>query len=67
MKIGYILTTFPNRAETFAAREIESLRKLGFNIVVFTATAQKRGREDAETIKILYRPALFSLSAVTSV
>jgi glycosyltransferase involved in cell wall biosynthesis len=67
MKIGYILTTFPNRAETFAAGEIESLRKLGFRIVLFAANAQMHVRQRAETVRTFYRPTLLSLDSVTSI
>jgi len=39
MKIIYILDTYPSLTETFIAREIEALRGLSFEIVVFAITA----------------------------
>jgi colanic acid/amylovoran biosynthesis glycosyltransferase len=34
-RIGYVLSTFPSLTETFIAREIEALKRRGFEIVVF--------------------------------
>lgn len=65
MKIGYILTTFPCQSETFAAREIEELRKLGLDIVVFAAAGQQN--EQAAIPKVFYRRYLLSLNAVLSI
>lgn len=45
MKIAYLLDTFPSQSETFIAREIEALRKRGFEIKVF---AFKAGEGAAE-------------------
>jgi glycosyltransferase involved in cell wall biosynthesis len=66
-KIGYILTTFPCRTETFAVREIDGLRKSGFTITVFGATRQKQSPVYAGTTKVFYRPALFSMEALLSI
>ncbi|MCX5637283.1 MAG: glycosyltransferase family 4 protein [Planctomycetota bacterium] len=67
MKIGYILTTFPCLTETFAAQEIECLRKLGFDITVFAAAGQRHTQLCRETLKVIYRPSLFSADAVLSI
>jgi glycosyltransferase involved in cell wall biosynthesis len=67
MKIGYILTTFPSRTETFAAREIEGLRKLGFVIAVFAAKRHEQPHKYAEATKVYYRPSLFSKEAFLSI
>lgn len=67
MKIGYILTAFPCLTETFAAQEIECLRKLGFDITVFAAAGQQHSQLCGETLKVLYRPSLFSADAVLSI
>ena len=67
MKIGYMLTTFPCRSETFAAREIESLRKLGFDITVFAATANRYLHRFSEDVKVLYRPCFFSFDTISSI
>ncbi|MCK4794534.1 MAG: glycosyltransferase family 4 protein [Desulfobacteraceae bacterium] len=67
MKVGYILTTFPCRTETFAAREIEELYKLGFDITVLAAEDQHCARGCTQTTKVLYRPSLFSVNAVLSI
>ena len=34
-KIGYVVSTFPSLTETFLAREIEALKRRGFEVVVF--------------------------------
>jgi glycosyltransferase involved in cell wall biosynthesis len=67
MKIGYILTTFPCRSETFALREIEGLRSLGFDISIFAATGQKNASEPPKIEKVYYRPSLFSFDTVSSI
>jgi len=67
MKVGYILTTFPCRTETFAAREIEGLTKLSFIINVFAAANQGRAHPHTESMKVFYRPSLFSLEALLSI
>ena len=67
MKVGYILTTFPCRTETFAAGEIEGLGKLGFVITVFAATSQGHRPARSETMKVFYRPSLFSTEALLSI
>jgi glycosyltransferase involved in cell wall biosynthesis len=65
IKIGYILTTFPCRTETFAVREIEVLRKSGCAITVFGAVSQRPSCTD--TIKVFYRPEIFSTEALLSI
>lgn len=67
MKIGYILTTFPGRTETFAAREIEGLRKLGFVITVLAATSQRHAHACVEDTEVFYRPSLFATEALLSI
>ncbi len=67
MKIGYILTTFPCRSETFALREIEGLRMLGFDISIFAATGEKNASESNTIVKVFYRPSLFSAKAALSI
>lgn len=60
MKIAYVITTFPSRTETFAAREIECLRQEGIEISVFSAApATGLPREEG----VLYRPRFFSSEA----
>ena len=66
MKVGYILTTFPCRSETFAQAEIEALRGLGFDITVFAARRSEAGRDEADT-KTFYRPSVLSREAVFAV
>ncbi len=39
MKIAYLLDTFPSNSETFIAREIEALRRRGFEIEIFAFNA----------------------------
>jgi glycosyltransferase involved in cell wall biosynthesis len=39
MKIAYILDTYPSLTETFIAREIEALRRRGFEIEIFALSA----------------------------
>jgi colanic acid/amylovoran biosynthesis glycosyltransferase len=67
MKIGYILTTFPSRTETFAIREIQGLRKLGFDITVLAAAGSHDVHGCTQTTKILYRPRLFSTNALLAI
>ena len=67
MKIGYIVTTFPSRTETFAIREIEGLRKLGFVVIVLAATSHKQPNKSTAANKIYYRPFRFSAAAFLSV
>lgn len=66
-KIGYILTTFPCRTETFAFKEIDGLCKSGFAVTVFGATSQRQLPMYADTIKVFYRPDLFSMEALLSI
>ena len=65
IKVGYILTTFPCRTETFAIREIDGLRKSGFAITVFGVVGQRP--VCADTIKVFYRPKLFSIETLLSI
>jgi len=67
MKIGYILTTFPSQTETFAAREIEGLRKLGFVIEVLAAINNEQSHKYTGTEKVCYRCSLFSIEAFLSI
>lgn len=39
MKLAYLLNTFPSTSETFIAREIEALRRRGFEIEIFALNA----------------------------
>lgn len=65
IKVGYILTTFPCRTETFAVREIDGLRKSGFAITVLSVVSQRP--VCADTIKVYYRPERFSTEALLSI
>ncbi|MHC4647919.1 MAG: glycosyltransferase [Planctomycetota bacterium] len=67
MRLGYILTTFPCRSETFVEAEIEALRKLGFDITVLAAVNPGDARTDGAHTETLYRPAMFSARAFLSV
>jgi colanic acid/amylovoran biosynthesis glycosyltransferase len=67
MKIAYILTTFPCRSETFAASEIQNLRKLGFDITVFAAAGQYPNFSSPPDSAVKYRPPLFSMRSFFSV
>ena len=49
MKIAYLLHRFPNRTETFIAREIAALRALGFEIEIFALEAGAGAHELGET------------------
>jgi len=66
MRLSLVVTTFPCASETFAAREIEMLGRLGFEITIFAA----RGKENRGYIprgaKVVYRPGLLSARAVMS-
>lgn len=66
MKIGYILTTFPCRSETFAEREIKELGRIGFDISVLAATSQQYRQGLGAHTDIMYRPSLFSLETLYS-
>jgi len=66
MKIVYILTKFPCRSETFAVREIEALRLLGFDITVLAASGQDIAGCGVTTVKTFYRPQLFSAKGIFS-
>lgn len=65
MKVGYILTTFPCRTETFAAREIDDLCKSDFTITIFCVTGQRT--ICADRIRIFYRPELLSMETLLSI
>jgi len=67
MRIAYILTMFPCRSETFAAGEIQNLRKLGFDITVFAAAGQKPHYSSSPDSAIKYRPPFFSMRSFFSV
>ena len=43
MKIGYVVGHFPSISETFILREMIALRKLGFNITVFSIEHRRAG------------------------
>ncbi len=67
MKVAYILTTFPCQSEIFAAREIDSLRKLGVDVTVFAAAAQKRFCGLSGDVAVIYRPTFFSVRSLLSI
>jgi glycosyltransferase involved in cell wall biosynthesis len=67
MKIGYIFTTFPSQSETFAAREIEELARLGFNITILAATGQAHVDKSQKITKTLYRPPFLSSDTLISI
>ncbi len=63
MKIAYVLGKYPCLSETFAAREITALRKMGQRIFVF---ANDSGKSEKQT-DVFYKPMFFSLDGVYSV
>lgn len=65
-KIAYILTTFPCPSETFAVREIQTLRKMGLDITVFAASGFKSQLGDTEPESVFYRPGVFSIESFIS-
>ena len=67
MKIGVVVTTFPCRSETFFEREMEGLRALGFDIVVFSAAREDGTGSSESNMRAVYRPKRLSLKAVLSV
>ena len=67
MKVGYILTTFPCRTETFAAREMRSLTASGLNITVFAAAGEKHVPSQGEGWSVFYRPPRLSAKALLSI
>jgi glycosyltransferase involved in cell wall biosynthesis len=67
MRVGYILTTFPSRTETFAAREMESLGASDLDITVFAATGDRNLPSPAEGWSVFYRPGRFSANAFVSI
>jgi glycosyltransferase involved in cell wall biosynthesis len=67
MKIGYIVTTFPSLTETFAVREMDALRKLGFDIGVFAAAGANGASGTDQGAKVFYRPGRFSRESVAAI
>ena len=67
MKLAYVLTTYPCRTETFASREIEHLRRLGFDIKVLAAVDPEMSIKKVQSQCVRYRPALFSRTSVSAV
>jgi len=67
VKIGYILTTFPCLTETFAAREMDALRELGFDISVFAAARDDAGSGTSQGAKVFYRPGRFSRESAAAI
>lgn len=61
MKIAYLLTTWPSRTETFAAREINHLNLQGFTITILAATAN-RPVHSVHTQQA-YRPPIISIES----
>ena len=66
MRVGYILTTFPCRTETFAAREMEGMAASGLGITVFAAAGEQHIHTCVEAPDVLYRPSRFSAEALLS-
>jgi len=67
MKAAYILTTYPCRSETFAAREIAQMRRHGCQLDVLAATMDQTADTDRATEPITYGPPLWSKEAVYAV
>ncbi len=67
MKIGYILTTYPNRSELFVAREISHLQESDLDIAVFAAERGDAPLDDRSVAPTFYRPSRLSWLSVASV
>ncbi len=67
MKIGYLLTTYPNNSETFIAREMQHLRRRGVRITVFAAGGGPASLANDEESTVFYRPSRISKTAAWSV
>ena len=67
MKIGYILTTYPNRSELFVAREIRHLQESDLDIVVFAAERGDAPLEERSVVPTFYRPSRLSWLSIASV
>ncbi|MCK4886933.1 MAG: glycosyltransferase family 4 protein [Planctomycetes bacterium] len=63
MKIAYVLGRYPCLSETFAAREMATLRKMGQKIFVFA----NDGRKSTKQRDVFYKPAFFSPDGIYSV
>jgi len=66
LKIAFIVDGFPRTSESFAAREIDALVRLGFEVTVLAARRSDNGR-CAVGRRVCYRPRLLSLQAILSV
>ena len=60
MKVAYIFEQFPCPSETFALREIESLRRRGFDITVLCVRRCGDGSDVAGAARIVAAPKRFS-------
>lgn len=67
MKVGYILTRFPCRTETFAAREMRSLAESGLDITIFAAAGDENLPSPTEGWSVFFRPGRFSANAFVSI
>lgn len=69
MKVAYIVGCFPSRTETFALREMSALRKRGLRIFILAAARAKDEMDiaGADGFPVTYRPARFSLTALSSI
>jgi glycosyltransferase involved in cell wall biosynthesis len=66
MKVAYILTNFPCLTETFALREIQSLRELGLEIIVLAVSRGQNAQTLADGPSVFYRPAWLSLESAAA-
>ena len=64
MRLAYILSAFPCRSETFAAREIAELQAQGFAITVFAAGSEDMSAVHRVPVEVVYRPPPLSLQAL---
>ncbi|MHC4343435.1 MAG: glycosyltransferase family 4 protein [Planctomycetota bacterium] len=67
MKVAYILTNFPCLTEAFAVREIQSLRDLGFDIIVLAASRGQDAQTLADSPRVFYRPGWLSQEAASAI
>ena len=67
MKVAYILSEFPSTTETFALREMKCLADMGWEPVVLAAGCQKDVFSEASEFRVVYRPALLSLTSLAAI
>ncbi len=67
MKIAYVLTTFPSHTETFAAREIDCLTRMGHTITILAANRDTTASTQPHSHPVFYRPAVCSPTTAASI